>query len=68
MIKSLDQIVEELSGKDVKKVVSVANAADIDVLESLKMAKERNLISAVLVGDEKEINKIASEINLDISD
>jgi len=55
---------------EVKKIpmkkISVAAAEDSHVLEAVKIAKERGIADAVLVGDEEKIRKIAKDINMDI--
>lgn len=48
-----------------KKVV-VAVAGDMDVLLSIKMALDEDIIDPVLIGEREQIEKIAKEINLDL--
>jgi len=48
-------------------VVSVAAAADPHVLEAVSAAKQRGIADFVLVGDEAEIRRLASEHSLDLS-
>ena len=52
MTKSFDELIAKLDGCPLKKV-SVAVAQDAPVLEAIKVAKERNIADAILVGDEK---------------
>ena len=51
-----------------KKKVAVAVAQDEPVLEAIKLAKEKGISDAILVGDKKEIKKIADKIGMDLSD
>lgn len=67
MSKSFDELISKASGKALKKV-SVSNAQDEPVLEAVKAAKERNIATAVLVGDEDKIREIAASINMDLTD
>lgn len=67
MSKSFDELISKASGKALKKV-SVSNAQDEPVLEAVKAAKEQNIATAVLVGDEAKIHEIAASINMDLTD
>lgn len=67
MSKSFDELISKASGKALKRV-SVSNAQDEPVLEAVKAAKERNIATAVLVGDEDKIREIAASINMDLTD
>ena len=66
MFKSLVQLMEEAQQKQTKKM-AIAGADDSVVLKSIKMAHENNLIQAVLVGDEKRIKEIASDIGFNLT-
>lgn len=66
MTKSFDELIAKLDGCPLKKV-SVAVAQDAPVLEAVKVAKERNIADAILVGDEDKIKEIAASINMDLS-
>lgn len=66
MITSFDEMVKKVQGEK-KRKIAVAYAQDKDVLLALKNARENNLAEGILVGDQKKIEKIAREINLDIS-
>ena len=66
MAKTFKEIIAKLDGVPLKKV-SVAVAQDAHVLEAVKVAKERNIADAILVGDKAEIEKIAGEIGMDVS-
>ncbi|MEC5422306.1 phosphate butyryltransferase [Virgibacillus sp. C22-A2] len=50
-----------------EQTVSVAKAADREVLLAIKAALKENLCSFILVDDENKITSIAEEINLDLS-
>jgi len=66
MFKSLSQLLEEAQQKDTKKM-AIAGADDSVVLKAIKMAQDNNLIQAVLIGDERRIKDIASEIDFDLT-
>lgn len=66
MTKSFDELIAKLDGCPLKKV-SVAVAQDVHVLEAVKVAKERNIADAILVGDADQIKEIADSINMDLS-
>ena len=51
-----------------RKKLSVAVAQDEPVLEAVKAAKERGIADAILVGNKEEIEKIATKIDMDLSD
>lgn len=67
MTKSFDELIAKLDGCPLKKV-SVAVAQDAEVLEAVKIAKERNIADAVLVGDADKIKEIAADMDMDLSD
>ena len=66
MIKSFDELIAKLDGCPLKKV-SVAVAQDAHVVEAVKVAKERNIADAILVGDKEQIEEIAKSIDMDLS-
>ena len=66
MSKSFDDLLQKVNECS-KKKVSVAVAQDKPVLEAIKLAKERGIADAILVGDEAKIKEIAAEINMDLS-
>ena len=66
MIKSFDELIAKLDGCPLKKV-SVAVAQDAHVLEAVKVAKERNIADAILVGDKEQIEEIAKSIDMNLS-
>ena len=66
MSKSFDDLLKKVNECS-KKKVAVAVAQDKPVLEAIKLAKERNIADAILVGDEEKIKEIAAEISMDLS-
>ena len=67
MSKSFEELISKANQKTLKKV-SVSNAQDEPVLQAVKAAKEQNIASAILVGDEAKIRKIAASIDMDLTD
>jgi phosphate butyryltransferase len=67
MSKSFDDLLKKVNECS-KKKVSVAVAQDKPVLEAIKLAKERGIADAILVGDEEKIREIAAEIGMNIDD
>lgn len=67
MSKNFDDLLLRANEVSNKKV-AVAVAQDEPVLEAIKLAKEKGIADAILVGDMKEIKKIADKINMDLSD
>ncbi len=65
--RSFDDLLSRV-GQAGRKTLSVAVAQDTAVLEAVKVAKERGIADAILVGDADEIGKIASEIGMNIGD
>ena len=65
MIKNFDELLE-VAVKKGPKSISVACAQDDDVLKAIKIAYDKGIVNGYLVGDEDEIRKIASEIDLDL--
>ena len=65
--RSFDDLLSRV-GQAGRKTLSVAVAQDKAVLEAVKVAKERGIADAILVGDADEIAKIASEIGMNIAD
>ncbi len=62
MIKSFDDLMEQVKGKE-KKIIAVASAEDPEVVEIVKEAEELKLAEFILVGDEEKIKKIADGFN-----
>ncbi len=67
MSKNFDDLLLKVNEISNKKV-AVAVAQDEPVLEAIKLAKEKGIADAILVGDKKEIKKIADKIGMDLSD
>lgn len=65
MIKKLDNILDELKGKE-KIVLSVAAAHDKEVLIAIKDAVEKGIVTPILVGQVDKINSIANEIEFNL--
>ncbi len=66
MMKTLQELVDK--AKKLKKMrMSVAVAQDVTVLKSVDEACKAGIVDASLVGSEKEIEKIASETGIDLS-
>ena len=67
MSKSFEELISKANEKTLKKV-SVSNAQDEPVLQAVKAAKEQNIATAILVGDEAKIREIAASIDMDLTD
>lgn len=67
MSKSFDDIISKAGSGTLKKL-SIAVAQDDAVLEAVKIAKERGIADAVLVGDEAQIREIAASIHMNLND
>lgn len=67
MSKSFEELISKANQKTLKKV-SVSNAQDEPVLQAVKVAKEQNIATAILVGDEAKIREIAASIDMDLTD
>lgn len=67
MSKSFEELISKANQKTLKKV-SVSNAQDEPVLQAVKAAKEQNIATAILVGDEVRIREIAASIDMDLTD
>ena len=67
MSKNFNDLLSKLKVAKRKKL-SVAVAQDEPVLEAVKAAKERGIADAILVGNKEEIEKIATKIDMDLSD
>ena len=66
MIKHLSDLVVLAKDKR-KRKIAVAAAGDLHVLEALQNAYAEGIVEPVLFGDKAIIEKIAGEINFDIS-
>ena len=67
MSKSFEELISKANQKTLKKV-SVSNAQYEPVLQAVKAAKEQNIATAILVGDEAKIREIAASIDMDLTD
>ena len=67
MTKSFDDILTMVKSCSMKKV-AVAVAQDENVLEAVKVAKERGIADSILVGDIDEIKVIADKIGMNLND
>lgn len=67
MSKNFDELLLKVNELPNKKV-AVAVAQDEPVLEAIKVAKEKGIADAILVGDKVKIKKIAEKIGMDLSD
>jgi phosphate butyryltransferase len=67
MITDLDGILDVIADYPVRRV-AVAAAQSESVLASVKDARERNIATPVLVGDEAEIRRLAEQVGLDLKD
>ena len=67
MTKSFDDLLSRVNECSTKKL-AVAVAQDKAVLEAVKVAKERKIADAILVGDADEINKLGAELGMNMSE
>lgn len=65
--RTFDEIQKEV-GQLKPVTISIAEAANREVLESVKEAYERNIASFLLFGDQMKIHQIANEIQLSLDD
>ncbi|RDY70785.1 phosphate butyryltransferase [Halobacillus trueperi] len=65
-MKKLDELVDQIDRRT-PKTVSVAQAADDEVLKAVKMARASNLADFFLVGDQTEIENKSKAVGLDLS-
>ncbi|PID82868.1 MAG: phosphate butyryltransferase [Clostridiales bacterium] len=66
MINSFELMLKIAKERGPKKV-AVALAADHEVLSAIDLAYKKGIITAVLIDDKNEIEKVASKHNIDIS-
>ncbi len=67
MSKTFAELIAKVKEVDMK-TVAVSVAQDDEVLKAVRMAKDRGVANAILVGDKNKIEKIAKENNIDVSD
>jgi phosphate butyryltransferase len=66
MIGNFNQLVEQVKSSK-NRLISVAVAQDLDVLQALGKAHKPNIADAILVGDQKKIEKLARENRIKLS-
>ena len=66
MGKNFEELFSHLKAIKTKKV-AVAVAQDEPVLEAIKLANDRNIVEAILVGDKDKIEKIAEKLDMDLN-
>ena len=65
---TFDKLLNDLK-KDVKmKKLAIAGADNPETIETSRKAKDMKIGDSILIGNEKRIREIATEINIDISD
>ncbi|MGF7184523.1 phosphate butyryltransferase [Desulfitispora alkaliphila] len=62
---SFEQVITTARAKGVSKI-SVANAGDTDIIESIKNACEEKIVEPILVGDQDKIEEIAAQVQFDL--
>ena len=67
MSKTYDELIAQVTKIPMKKV-SVAVAQDCAVLEAVRVAKDRKIADAILVGDEEQIKSVAAQAGVRIDD
>ncbi|SEB13073.1 phosphate butyryltransferase [Thalassobacillus cyri] len=65
-MRTLEALVEKLDKSELR-TISVAQAADSEVLKAVKNAIQRNLCRFLLFGEPKEIERISNEAGLDLN-
>lgn len=66
MIRNFNDVIKQAKENEIK-TVAVAVAQDEPVLEAVKAAKEQGIANAILVGDKLEIESLAQNLNMDLS-
>ena len=64
--KNFEELFSQLKAVSTKKL-AVAVAQDEPVLEAVNLAKDRGVVDSILVGDKAKIEKIAKNIDMDLS-
>ena len=67
MTKNFEGLLSKVNECETKKL-AVAVAQDKPVLEAVKLAKERRIADAILVGDEEQIRAIGAEIGMNMDE
>ncbi|MGB6127446.1 MAG: phosphate butyryltransferase [Psychrilyobacter sp.] len=66
-MKNFEEILSKAQQQGEKKVISVAVAQDREVLLSVEEARKKGVVDGILVGDSIKIEKIAKELNIELS-
>lgn len=66
-MKNFEEILSKAQQQGEKKVISVAVAQDREVLLSVEEARKKGVVDGILVGDSVKIEKVAEELNIDLS-
>ncbi|SHF59242.1 phosphate butyryltransferase [Ornithinibacillus halophilus] len=66
-MKTLTELKESIQQQEIKHIVAVANAAEQEVLQSIKSALKEELCKFLLFGDKDQMNRKAQEIGLDLN-
>ncbi|MCS5420851.1 MULTISPECIES: phosphate butyryltransferase [Psychrilyobacter] len=66
-MKNFQEILAKAQQQGEKKVISVAVAQDREVLLSVEEARKKGVVDGILVGDSAKIEKVADELNIDLS-
>ena len=65
-IRNFSELMIKAEKEDIKRL-AVAVAGDKEVLEAVKLAHQKELVSPILIGDKEKIRTIAAEIKLDLA-
>jgi len=65
-ITKLEQVLDKLHESE-KKTIAVVAAEEKDILTAVKKVNDEDLVNVILVGDNQKIQKIANDINFNIS-
>ncbi|NLT95339.1 MAG: bifunctional enoyl-CoA hydratase/phosphate acetyltransferase [Clostridia bacterium] len=63
MFRNFEEVIEKAKGRK-RLIISVAVAQDWDILESVKLAEDKGLAKAILVGNRLEILPMVEELGL----
>lgn len=66
-MKNFEEILSKAQQQGEKKVISVAVAQDREVLLSVEEARKKGVVDGILVGDSIKIEKVAKELDIDLS-
>ncbi|MEG2354117.1 MAG: phosphate butyryltransferase [Clostridium sp.] len=66
MIKNFKDLIKQAKENEIK-TVAVAVAQDEPVLEAIKAAKDQGIANAILVGNKEEIEGLAKNLSMDLS-